>query len=248
VTLLLPDELTTYKPEQEVTVADRGCAVVNYYVNDNGRISGTVFDAEGQPASRLLLTLVEVDHADPVRSYSKLERADEEGRYSFSAVPPGRYLIAVNLTRFPQPDDPTNAYPRTFYPGVAESSKAEIISLGAGENLREQNLRLPPRRAPSVINGKVVWADGQPVASAGISFRDVTYHDDPGMNNGMQADEQGYFTIKGYVGQTFVIEARSNRPYIGDERRFEPMERVEPVRITLVSPSEPLKIVITRLR
>jgi hypothetical protein len=64
----------------------------------------------------------------------------------------------------------------------------------------------------------------------------------------MQADEQGYFTIKGYVGQTFVIEARSDRPYVGDQRRFEPMERVEPVRITLAGPSEVVRIVITKLR
>ena len=68
------------------------------------------------------------------------------------------------------------------------------------------------------------------------------------MNNGMQADDQGYFTIKGYVGQAFVIEARSNRPYSGDPRRFEPMERVEPVRVLLVKPSEFVNIVITKLR
>jgi len=247
VTLSLPDELTTYKPEQEVTIADRGCAVVNYYVVDNGRISGRVFDPQGQPVSRLLVTLVEAESPDPVKSYNNLERVDDEGRYSFTSLPPGRYLIAVNLTRFPETDDLTNAYPRTYYPGVAEISKAEVISLGAGENLREKDLRLPPRRAPSVINGQVVWADGQPVVNAGIMFRDLTYHD-PGMNYGMQADEHGYFTIKGYVGQTFVIEARSDRPYVGDPRRFEPMEQVEPVRIALAGPSEVVRIVITKLR
>ena len=247
VTLQLPDELTVYKKEEEVTVADRGCAVVNYYVVDNGRISGRVFDSEGQAAARVLLALVEADDLEPDSHYSKLERTDDEGRYSFAAVPPGRYLLAVNLTRFPQPNDPTNAYPRTFYPGSTDRSQAEVISLGAGEILRERDMRLPVHHSPSVIDVKVLWTDGTPVANAGISFKDVTYHD-PGISNGGQADAQGHFTLKAYVGQAFVIEARSNRPYVGDSRRFEPMERAEPLRIVVAKPSERVRIIITKLR
>ena len=77
----------------------------------------------------------------------------------------------------------------------------------------------------------------------------MTDHDPgPGISNGGQADALGHFTIKAYVGQTFVIEARSNRPYVGDSRRFEPMERVEPLRIVVTNPSEQVKIVITKLR
>jgi hypothetical protein len=144
--------------------------------------------------------------------------------------------------RFPQYDNPTNAFPRAFYPGVPDAKDAEVILLGAGENVRGKDLRLSTRRAPSVISGKVVWADGQPVANAGITFRDVTYHD-AGMDHGMSTDEQGYFTIKGYVGQTFVIAARSDQRFIDFSK-----ERSQPVRLTLANPTEFVKIVITRLR
>jgi hypothetical protein len=247
VTLLLPDELFTYKPDQEISVADRGCAAVSYFVVDNGRLSGSVFDPEGQPAPGVLLALMDADHADVKKDYGNLTRADAQGHYSFSALPPGRYLLAVNLTRFPEPNDPMNAYPRTYFPGVMDITKAEVITLGTGESLEQRDLRLPTRRAPSIVNGKIIWSDGTPVANAAISFREVTYHD-PQLNYAIQADEQGYFTIKGYVGQVFVIEARSNRPYSGDPRRFEPMERVEPVRIVLAKPTEIVNIIITRLR
>jgi len=246
VTLSLPEELMVHRPEQEVTITDRGCASINYFVTDNGRISGRVFDAEGLPVPKILMSLIDVDGQDIELDYSKLERADEDGRYSFTAVPPGRYLLAVNVTRFPQPDDPTNAYPRTYYPGVAQASQASIISLGGGEKLTERDLRLPQRRSPSVINGTVMWADGTPVAKAGISFRDVTYHD-PRLNHGAQTDELGRFTINSYEGQTLIIEARSNRPYVANPRN-EPMERTEALRITLAKASEVVKIVITKLR
>jgi hypothetical protein len=247
ITLSIPEELMVHEPAQEVTIADRGCAAVYYFVADNGRISGKVFDAEGQPAANVLVALLDADYHDPKLHYSKLERADQEGRYSFAAVPPGRYLLAVNVNRYPQPDDPTNAYPRTYYPGVPQASQASIISLAAGEELTERDLRLPPRHASSVIKGMVTWADGTPVANASLSFKDVTHHD-PGINNGAQADEQGRFTINAYEGQTFVIEARSNRPYVGNWRTDGPMERSEAVRITLAKPSEVVNIVITKLR
>lgn len=247
VTLLLPDELTAYEPKREVTIADRGCSAVNYFVADNGRISGRVFDAEGQPAAKLLIALIDVDGQDIGRDYSKFERADQEGRYNFPAVPPGRYLLAVNVTRYPQPDDPTNAYPRSYYPGVAEASQATVISLGAGEKLSERDLRLLPRRVARAIRVSVRWADGKPVANAGISFRDVTYYDS-GSNNGANADEHGCFKINAYEGQSFVIEARSGRPYVETPGRFEPMERSAPVRITVGNQTEQVKIIITKLR
>lgn len=247
VTLRLPDELFVYKAEEEITVADRGCATVSYQVKDNGRVSGKVLDPEGQPAKGVILALMDANHADPKKDWGALEQVDDEGRFSFSGLPPGRYLLAVNLSRFPRPNEPTNAYPRTYYPGVTDVSKAEVITLGAGESLSDIDLRLPTRRAPSIINGKVVWDDGTPVMNAGISFREVTYHD-PQMNSGSQADDQGYFTINAYVGQVFLIAARSNRPDPNDPRRVEPMVPKAPVRIVLAKPTETVTIVLTRLR
>lgn len=247
LTLQLPDELFTYKTEQEVRVANRGCATVNYFVVDNGRLSGRVLDPEGQPAVGVQVMLMEATHADPMTSWGTSAKADEQGHYSFSGLPPGKYLLAVNLSRYPDLNDPTNAYPRTYYPGVLEIAKAEVITVGPGENVSDRQLLLPVRRAASTLTGKVVWADGTSVAKAGISFREVTYHDAKS-NYGIDADDQGYFTINGYVGQTFVIEVRSNRPHSSDPRHLEPRERVEPVRVLLTKPSEFVNIVITKLR
>src|SRR5207237_3038693 len=113
VTLQLPDELFTYKAEEEITVADRGCATVNYSITDNGRISGRVLDPNRQPAAGVLLALMDKDHSDPKTNWGKLVKADKDGQFSFSALPAGQYLLAVNVNRFPQPNDPTNAYPRS---------------------------------------------------------------------------------------------------------------------------------------
>ena len=247
VSLELPEKLTTHRAEQEVTVSDRGCAEVFYQVSDNGRLGGRVSDADGRGGAGVLVALVEGADPEPERHYSLLERTDDEGRYNFKGVPPGRYLIAVNLNRYPQPNDPTNAYPRTFYPGVAQQSQAEVVSLGAGEAVKDRDFTLPPRRAECSIKGTVVWDDGRPVADANVSYRDVTYHD-PGMENGARADQQGRFQLKCYQGQTLIIRAASNRKFVGDYRRDGPMEAAEPVRVTAAGPSEAVRIVIKKLR
>src|SRR6185369_8875274 len=99
----------------------------NYHVVDNGRLSGRLLDPEGQPAVKVALQLMEADHTDPLKDQAKYAQSDADGRYNFDSLPPGRYLLAANFERFPDPTDPTNTYPSTFYPGVLDISKTEFI-------------------------------------------------------------------------------------------------------------------------
>jgi hypothetical protein len=246
VAVMLLGTLTTHQPERDVTVANRGCAAVSYYITDNGRVSGRVFDAEGQPVARIMISLVNPD-SDPKKDYVQLNRTDESGRFSFSAVPAGRYLIAVNFNRYPKLNDPTLAYPPSFYPGVIDQANAEVITLETGGKLTDLDIRVPLRQPASVLTGRVVWADGSPIAGAALTVIDVTQAES-NSGYGVQADEQGRFTINGYLGQKLVLEGRSNRTYVPTGARFEPMERAEKVRLTLKQPAETVKIVITKLR
>lgn len=243
VKLRLPEELFTWKPERELTVADRGCALVDYFVLDNGRVSGVVTDAEGNPAARVRLTLADADDPRLERGSGKAAYTDEEGRYGFKEVPPGRYVMAANLARFPQYNQPTHAFPLTYYPSAARASDAEVITLGAGENVRGRDLRLPPRRAARAVEITVVWDDGQPVAGAHVSFKDVTYHDRSNQY-GARTDAEGRFRLNGYEGQTFVVEAVSDRSLVGEG----PMERARPLTVSLSEQQAPLELVITKLR
>jgi len=245
ITLHLPDALTTSKNEYEIMVADRGCGGVRWYVTDNGRVNGRVVNADGEPVANILVGLVEPG-GNPKENQVKLDRTDDKGNFDFSAVPRGRYLITVNHTRFPEPDDPTNAYPPSFYPGVIDKEQAQAINVGPGEQLNDLVIRVPPKLPPSVVKVSVVWSDGSPVTKAFLSVTDVT-QSDSSLTRSVQTDEQGQVTINGYVGQKLVISARSDRTWVPSPRN-EPMERAETARVTVDRPTQTVRIVITKIR
>ena len=244
--LRLPEALTTPRNEEVITLADRGCGALSWFVTDNGRVSGRVVNADGEPVARIQVSLI--NPGSSVTDYAvKLERTNDDGYFSFSAVPRGTYNIAVNFIRYPQPNDPTRAYPPSFYPGVVDQKHAQAITVGAGEKLSDLEIRIPSKRPDSALTGTVVWTDGSPVPNAQLLVKDVTLTDS-GSDHLVAADEQGKFQIKGYTGQKLVVEARSNRPYVGRGPGVDPLERAESLKITLENPTQSVRIVITKLR
>jgi Carboxypeptidase regulatory-like domain len=246
VSVQLPETLTTYQPQREITIADRGCATVTWYVTDNGRISGRVVNQDGEPLDHILVALAEPD-ANPQKDPIKLERTDEQGRFTFTSVARGRYVIAVNYHRVLDPNDQNNGYQPSFYPGVTDQAQAQVITVGAGEKLNELEVRLSSRRPGSVVSGTVVWADGSPVANAQVIAIDFTKEGSP-VPFVIPADEQGRFKIYGYIGQRLMVAARSNRPNAGRPDPNGPVEDSNKVRLILERPAETLRLVITKLR
>ena len=233
VALRLPETLTTPRAEEVLTLADHGCGAVSWYILDNGRVGVRVINANGEPVARILVSLIKPGVSVPDIPI-KIERTNDDGYVSFSGVPRGTYNIAVNFNRFPEPNDPTNAYPPSFYPGVADQRQAQTITVGAGEKLSDFEVRIPSKQEDSVLNGTVVLADGSPVAKAQLIIRDESKSD--GVPYGLKADEQGRFKINGYFGQRLVIFATG----------FDPLERPETLRITLDRPTHMVRIVIKK--
>jgi carboxypeptidase family protein len=245
MTLNLPDALKTWRNESEVTVTDRGCAAVDWYITDNGRVNGRVLNADGEPVARILVGLVKPG-SNPKENQEKLDRTDDEGNFKFSGVPRGRYLLAVNHTRFPELRDPTKSYPPSFYPGVVDETHAQAITLGPGEKVNDLVVRIPSKRPPSIVKIKVVWSDGTPVPKANITIADVTQAESSN-GYGERVDEQGEHTIEGYIGEKLIFDARTDNPSELVNGRWQPLERSERVRVTLERPIETVRIVITKI-
>lgn len=132
--------------------------------------------------------------------------ADDLGRYEFRGVPPGRYLLGINLG--PSPPEPGwNLFPRTFYPGTPDRLKAAIIELPeAGEKLN-QDFQLPPRLVSREIRGSVVFSNGQPAPCAMTGLIDARFAKNYFGGTQIRVEKDGRFTRSAVDGYKYAVQA-----------------------------------------
>lgn len=63
---------------------------------DAGRISGLVLDHERRPLGEAAVAL----RGEPLRGKALIRFSDQQGRYAFPDLPPGRYTISVEKEGF----------------------------------------------------------------------------------------------------------------------------------------------------
>jgi 5-hydroxyisourate hydrolase-like protein (transthyretin family) len=186
-----------------VEVPVLGCATAAVLARTDGRLSGTLLDAQGKPASGIYVELIASELSSKLESVAKrpffgrVEETGDDGHFEFKELKPGSYLLGVNMLRDP---DGKNPFRRTFFPGVAKVEEAKLIVLGTGEKLKGYELRMPPRLRVGKIQGVVVWANGKPIAKAYVSLQDSPLPNSRTLTS-TETDISGHFTIKALEGQ-----------------------------------------------
>ena len=88
--------------QTELTVEDRACAAVEFRNNVQAKISGTVFDENGNVATGIKIDLIELASANSGSPSGRWRFSTNNGTYEIPDVPPGQYLLgipAVTLTK-----------------------------------------------------------------------------------------------------------------------------------------------------
>jgi hypothetical protein len=175
-----------------------------------GSLSGRVVSAEGSPVRRAQLQLSSADA--PVR---KNATTDNDGRYTFTELPAGRYTIRASKGGYIQ-----IAFGQTTF----NQAVAPII-LGDGESLSGLNIVLP---RGSAVTGRVTDEFGDPVLQAQVQAMRVQFQPNGErrlVQSGQQAatDDLGQFRLYGLTPGEYVVSA-SARPMFGPAV----MNRAEP--------------------
>lgn len=199
----LPNHLSD-PSEHKVEVFDRGCAEEDLYIRPDGRISGKVVDSEGRPASGMKIELISAEPPEEyVYRFGLWANADKEGRYEFKQVPPGRYLLGINIEYAPSGGRP---YPRTYYPGVFDPREAQVIVLGEGTIMEGLDITLAPKLATRYIRGQVVWPDGSGAEGARVSYG-FSPSDGKSESSHTKSYMDGRFAITALDGLIYLITA-----------------------------------------
>jgi hypothetical protein len=195
---VMPANLAFRGPERKITVSDRGCAEVSFWLESSARMTGRVLNPQGLPVPRAEIFMGDADK-EKYHGHFDYAYADEEGKYSFILIPPGHYVLGI---RFDGMTSQNRPFPVTYYPGVSDRSQAEVFTIVEGQRI-DFDLQVPPLPAEENIKGVVVWSDGRPAAAARVGYEvrgNAIMYD-------AKVDDEGHFSFKAYQGLRLALRA-----------------------------------------
>ena len=205
VSAIPPVRFSSRHLQQTIELPDnRACFVADFGVHFDGRISGRVRQPSGEPAVGAFVQVMAADSIGKMGNVQTLHVAsDSGGRFEFTDVSPGRYVVGVDLTRRMDADV---VFPTTFHPGTSEAGSPTIIELKGGERRELEPLTLPAPRRSHRLTGTVVFEDGRPAAGAFISLRDGR---EPWRQVavGIKTGDDGSFAFVVHEGLSYIASA-----------------------------------------
>jgi len=183
----------------------------------------------GVHADQAVLDALIAEHSANWR-VERLAVTDRDGRYEFTRMPAGRFVIGVT-------SGPARAgrAPRTFLPGVAQVSAAGRVIVGAGERTTVSDFRLPATVKYVAVNGLVLDADTRPAEGAQVYVKGPA-EGDRIVGEPVAVDFMGRFAVAVLAGTEHAIFAerrRGTRIDSSEQVRIPPGDAQNPIRLVL---------------
>jgi hypothetical protein len=183
-----------------------------------GAITGRVVDAHGDPLEYAQVAAVAVTPSGAGRAgFRGMMQTNDLGEFRISRLTPGRYLLMVNAQSRNQEDPRIEAPPfpqpvPTYFPNVLSRSEAQPVPVGRGQTVSGIEIAMA-EGVPTVVTGRLIVADGQPLSpatggayvSARLDDRDIQGGMGMTSAGGMRPDGTFRFLL---APGNYILEAR----------------------------------------
>jgi hypothetical protein len=225
---------------QRLTLKD-GEAVerIDFTLTRGGVITGKVTSNTNRPIIGEPITLTTLDDSGQQAPFNAPEgvslRTDDRGVYRAYGLPPGKYLVSAgrgNAQGGPPGLTANRTYQRTFHPEATEEANATPITVEAGKEVTEVDIRMASIDTFAAA-GRVIEAEtGKPIAGVLIAHStarggggrggQAPMPQMPGGTDGMSGNE-GEFRIEGLArGKYSVYVAQDQQNPLTSEYYSEP--------------------------
>jgi hypothetical protein len=210
LTIDTPDGDVASAPSARLEIPNsRACWSQQFSLTDNGRIAGRLLNFKGDPPSGLNVEVVTAGNIPVPRGISpRTATVADDGSFEAGELPPGDYVVGVNLRDVPNPGVP---YARVLYPrGTSPATGTVTVKAGARVDLG--TWQLPGPAPSSVVSGVVEWEDARPAANIEIRALDVTGVRESNYQAGRAITEaDGRFAIALWQGHRYRFVATSSQ-------------------------------------
>lgn len=171
-----------------------------------GQLSGKLLKSNGRPLPYTELELVPVVLDDQIPDSRFWATSDWRGNFYFKDLPPLKYTLSINFNETPTELSP---YPTFFFPSSRKRDEATVFEIMNQSNLKNLVFRLPPALPQRLVKGKVVDESGNGVGGINVSLQNAENIENESYisTGGVTTDKNGNFTLKGFEGITYVINA-----------------------------------------
>jgi len=197
-----------HPPPRSVTLTNPSeCAETWTWPRTDSQISGVLRNADGSAADEEVIDLIAVSsvtRVDKVIPHVSV-RTGADGRFTFAFIPPGTYLVGVNLGN---PPPASQLDRRSYHPGVTDPPTATKVTVDAGSRIELAPFKLQDWPLVRRISGTVMWSDGVPATDATVTIFGAASERVP-------LDSAGRFTLTLPYGAQFWVNARASRAVNG---------------------------------
>jgi protocatechuate 3,4-dioxygenase beta subunit len=177
----------------------------------SGVITGRITDDEGEPMSRVQVSVLYFAPGASGPTRSTGGDTDDLGRFRVFGLQAGDYLIMADIRSLNRyggaADTDPNGFITTYFPGVPSELEAQRVQVHAGAETSGVDFRLIRGRL-FTVTGTVLDSHGQPISpiSVSVSQRDLT-GDTRGFS-GVGTNAQGQFTVKDLAPGDYTLVVR----------------------------------------
>jgi hypothetical protein len=192
-------------------IADR----VDFSLPRGGVITGRIVDEFGEP---VIGAMVQPMRSTTVNGQRREVPAGQQattpdtGEFRLWGLPAGEYLVMVTAQSrgmgFMETTDDRTGYPPTYYPGTANPSEAQPVTVAIGQTASGIDITLMPTRT-ATITGTTIDSKGQPLRRGNVmlSPRTGVFM---GMMSGGMIRPDGTFTISNVAPGEYTVRATTS--------------------------------------